>query len=194
MIIGCGRTNLSARWHSTWLNLKKLEGMLVQKYVLRFDNEACWGCKTCEVACKQENEARDGIKLICVTEDGPGENAGMLNFLYQVSFCRHCENPPCAETCPVEAISKKDDGIVILDEASCSGCKACVEACPYHAITFDNQGGIAQKCNLCSHRVHNGLMPACADNVCPAHCIHFGAPGDIENILTEKAKNRNNSA
>jgi Fe-S-cluster-containing dehydrogenase component len=62
---------------------------------------------------------------------------------------------------------------VVLDENNCSGCRLCVEACVYHAIAFDEEKGIAQKCNLCHHRVDNGLVPACADHVCLAHCIHF---------------------
>ena len=47
----------------------------------------------------------------------------------------------------------------------------------YEAITYDMSRGIAQKCNLCHHRVDKGLLPACADNVCLAHCIHFRMEG-----------------
>ncbi|MEW5919413.1 MAG: 4Fe-4S dicluster domain-containing protein [Bacillota bacterium] len=163
----------------------------MQKYVLLIDHEACWGCMTCEVACKQENKAPDGVKLIYVTEDGPKESAGKLNFLYRVNNCRHCENPFCAEACPVEAISKRDDGIVIMDNETCTGCEACLEACPYHAIAFDKELRISRKCNLCYQRVDYGLIPACADNVCPAHCIYFGDPGEIEKVMAQKRKARN---
>ena len=52
----------------------------------------------------------------------------------------------------------------------------CIQACPYDAITFDEKSGIARKCNLCYDRVTNGLYPACADNICLAHCIYFGDP------------------
>jgi Fe-S-cluster-containing dehydrogenase component len=60
-----------------------------------------------------------------------------------------------------------------MDYDLCSGCRACIDECPYDAITFDDDKDIAQKCNLCHHRVDHGLIPACADNVCLAHCIHF---------------------
>ena len=60
-----------------------------------------------------------------------------------------------------------------LDEHECTGCRACIEACPYGAIGFDEMKAVAQKCNLCHHRVGKGLLPACADNVCLAHCIQF---------------------
>lgn len=140
---------------------------------LHIKDDACWGCKTCEVACKQENHAADGVKLIAVSEDGPKSVDGRLEFQFRVNQCQHCDDPPCAEACPDEAITKRDDGIVVMDYDMCTGCQTCIEACPYDAIDFDNEKVIAQKCNLCHHRVDQGLLPACADNICPAHCIHF---------------------
>jgi len=144
--------------------------------VLKIDHDLCWRCRACEVACKQEMNAPEGVSLIRVVEDGPGEVDGRPHFVYRVNTCRHCEDPPCAEACPEEAISKREDGIVILNADRCIGCQLCVEACPYEAIAFDPVRGIAQKCNLCHHRVDHGLLPACADNVCLAHCIHLLAP------------------
>ena len=145
------------------------------KFDLNIDNPLCWGCKTCQVACKQENRAADGVQLICVEEIGPGRVEDKLDVSYQVNLCRHCDDPPCAEACPEGAIVKREDGIVILDDSLCTGCQACIESCPYEAIGFDEDKVIAQKCNLCYHRVDHGLLPACADNICPAHCIHFKA-------------------
>ena len=142
-------------------------------YKISIDEHLCWGCKTCEVACKQENRAADGLKLISVQENGPRVNDDNLEFSFAVNLCRHCDDPPCVEACPEDAIGKRQDGIVIMDYDLCSGCQACIEECPYDAIVFDDDKGIAQKCNLCHHRVDEGLIPACADNVCLAHCIHF---------------------
>ena len=143
------------------------------KFCLTIDNHLCWGCKTCEVACKQENRAADGVKLIAVRESGPGSRNGQPDFAFRVNVCRHCDDPPCAGVCPVEAIARREDGIVFLDTTLCIGCQACIDACPYEAVAFDENKAVAQKCNLCCHRVENGLIPACADNVCLAHCIHF---------------------
>ena len=138
------------------------------------DERECWGCKTCEVACKQEMNAPQGVKLIVVSEDGPKIVGGTPTFTYRINMCQHCDEPPCADVCPEDAIAKRSDGIVVMDYDLCSGCQACIEACPYDAIDFDDDKSIAQKCNLCHHRVDRGLIPACADNVCLAHCIHFG--------------------
>ena len=146
---------------------------VMDKFGLSIDNHLCWGCKTCEVACKQENRAADGVKLISVRERGPGLIDGKLDFSFYVSVCRHCDDPACIEACPEEAIGQRDDGIVIIDDTLCTGCQACIEACPYDAVVFDEEKTIAQKCHLCHHRVERGLVPACADNICPAHCITF---------------------
>jgi Fe-S-cluster-containing dehydrogenase component len=75
--------------------------------------------------------------------------------------------------CPVEAITKRNDGIVILDGELCTGCELCLDACPFDAIYFDKSLEIATKCNLCHQRIDAGLLPACADNVCLAHCIRL---------------------
>jgi len=146
----------------------------MKRYSMIIDNEACWGCKACEVACKQEMNSPEGVKLISVGEKGPELKEGRWSFLFQVSVCSHCESPSCAEACPDAVIAKREDGIVILDQERCTGCGACADACPYDAITLDSTRGVAVKCNLCSHRIDQGLLPACADNICLGHCIRLG--------------------
>lgn len=160
----------------------------MSKYALVIDHESCWGCKTCEVACKQEMEVTDGLKLIDVLEDGFKETDGKLDFVYEVKVCRHCEEPPCVDACPEEAIVKRQDGIVVMDYEKCTGCQSCIEVCPYDAIAFDRENSLAQKCNLCHHRVDKGLIPACADNVCLAHCIYFGDLDEINHLISGKRR------
>lgn len=153
----------------------KTKASIMPKFEIYIDNNLCWGCRTCEVACKQENRAPDGVKLITVEEDGPRLVDDNLEFSFEVNLCRHCDDPPCADVCPDEAIRKRDDNIVVMDYDLCTGCQACIDACPYDAISYDYDQNIANKCNLCHHRIDRGLIPACADNVCPAHCICFQA-------------------
>jgi len=86
---------------------------------------------------------------------------------------------PLPDHAPEETITRREDGIVVMDYEQCTGCELCIEACPYYAISIDADKGIAQKCNLCYHRVEQGLLPACADNICLAHCIFFGDPEEI---------------
>ena len=159
-------------------------------YELIIDHESCWGCRTCEVACKQEHHAPEGIRLIKVLEEGPQIINGKPEFMFRVSLCQHCDEPACVEVCPEEAIINRDDGIVALNDEKCTGCRLCLDECPYDAIEFDPDKDVARKCNLCSHRVDNGLIPACADNICPGHCIYFGDPDEIKREITEKHTRR----
>ena len=158
----------------------------MKKYALIIDHISCWGCKTCEVACKQENNVPEGVKLIDVSEGNSSTADDKTDVVFQANACIHCDEPPCVDVCPVEAIIQRNDGIVVLDEKTCTGCRLCMDVCPYHAISFDTQKDAAMKCNLCHHRVDKGLIPACADNVCLAHCIYFGEPEAIQRQINEK--------
>ena len=95
------------------------------KHEVFIDHKLCWGCKTCEVACKQENRAPAGVKLIAVREEWAGATEALPDLVYQVNLCRHCDEPPCADACPEEAISKRDDSLVILNYDLCTGCQTC---------------------------------------------------------------------
>ncbi len=157
------------------------------KFALKVDDERCWGCKACEVACKQEHRAPTGVKLIRVGEARPEGTVGLPESRFTVSLCRHCEEPPCVPACSPRAIRKRRDGIVFLDRARCTGCGACVKDCPYDAVAMDGPGQPAWKCNMCVHRVEKGLIPSCADNVCLAHCIYFGDARHIDRMIEEKS-------
>jgi len=145
----------------------------MRRLTLAIEEEKCWGCKTCEVACKQEHRTPDAVKLIRIVEDGPRRIDGGWHFVFRAARCLHCDEPACLDACSVGAITKREDGIVVLNRDDCTGCRACIDACLYDAIDFDAAAGLAVKCNLCHHRIDAGLFPACADNVCLAHCIHL---------------------
>ena len=92
-----------------------------------------------------------------------------------VLLCNHCDNPPCAQVCPVQATYKREDGIVIVDHHRCIGCRYCMIACPYNARFFNfkdseewpnkefpkRSHGVAEACNLCAQRLDKGELPAC---------------------------------
>ena len=155
----------------------------MSRYELVIDHAACWGCRTCEVACKQEFHLPGGTRLLSVEEDGPRFVDGRPEFRFRVRVCRHCDEPPCAEACPEEAIRQREDGIVVLDALQCSGCGACVDACPFEAIAFDTDADVARKCNLCHHRIDQGLIPACLDNVCLSHCMGLGVRDETGRVV-----------
>ena len=81
-------------------------------------------------------------------------------------LCNQCSNPACVQVCPVGATYKTEDGVVLVDEKRCIGCRYCVQACPYGARYFDERRGVPDKCTWCYHRITKGMQPACVDS-CP---------------------------
>jgi Fe-S-cluster-containing dehydrogenase component len=86
--------------------------------------------------------------------------------------------------CPTGASYKRtSDGIVLVDEDKCIGCKLCSWACPYGAREFDSEVGVMKKCTLCIDRIYNqnldeaDRVPACVA-ACPTSARHFGDLGD----------------
>ena len=46
-------------------------------------------------------------------------------------MCNHCADSPCTQVCPVGATFVSPDGVVLVDEKYCLGCRYCIQACPY---------------------------------------------------------------
>ncbi|MBI4081571.1 MAG: molybdopterin-dependent oxidoreductase [Candidatus Lambdaproteobacteria bacterium] len=143
------------------------------RLALMIDLERCTGCKSCEVACKQEHGLGPGAyrnRVVWLGEPGrPG-----LDFL--TVTCQQCERPACLRACPVnpKAIAKDEaTGVVRVAESRCTGCGECVLACPYGAMGYDPALHRAVKCDLCADRRAAGRGPACAA-VCPGRAIRFG--------------------
>jgi len=136
----------------------------MEKVSLIVFQKDCMGCHACEIACKQEHGLGVGPRLIKVIEESP---------FYLPIYCHHCAKPPCRDACPVEAISREERGIVLIDDELCIGCKSCVEACPFGAMQFDDDREIAVKCDLCYERLKNHEGPACS-KACPTRCILWG--------------------
>lgn len=143
------------------------------RYSLLVDHDACIGCRACELACKQENRIPVGAQWIRVVQVGPMEVGGKMVMRFVPSRCRHCGKPPCIDACPEGAITRRDDGVVLIDPETCVGCKECIEVCPFGAPQIDPETGSAGKCTLCMHRIDQGLKPACV-LACPTRAITFG--------------------
>ena len=140
------------------------------------------GCTACMEACRTENNValhgdkrwdNHWIRKVRL-EPKHGSREGGKDIIL---LCNHCDNPPCAQVCPVQATYKRDDGIVIVDHHRCIGCRYCMIACPYNARQFNfkdsedwpnkdqpkRSHGVAEACNLCAHRLDVGQLPACVE-------------------------------
>jgi len=136
------------------------------------DQTRCIGCHACTTACKSENEVPVGVFRTWVKNVEVGTFPEVKRH-FAVLRCNHCAEPPCVDVCPVTAMYQRPDGLVDFDPEVCIGCKACMQACPYDAIYMDPESHTAAKCNFCSHRVDEGLLPACVV-VCPEEALLFG--------------------
>ena len=110
--------------------------------------------------------------------------------------CLHCETPECVTVCPTGASYKRaEDGIVLVDEDKCIGCKLCSWACPYGAREYSEQRGVMQKCTLCVDRIYNesfdeiDRQPACV-MACPTRARHFGDLGDADSAVSKLVAER----
>lgn len=122
--------------------------------------ERCISCYACEVACAREHEGLSYIQVI-----PPGVPI----------FCRHCQNAPCLEVCYAGALEQRD-GEVFFYREKCTGCELCLLACPFGAVKLD--GKLASKCDLCSHRLEERLLPACV-LTCPSGAIVYSCVADF---------------
>jgi len=103
-------------------------------------------------------------------------------------LCNQCEHPACVQVCPVGATYKTKDGVVLIDDKRCIGCRYCVQACPYGARYFDEERGVPDKCTWCYHRITKGLQPACVE-ACPVGARVFGDLRDRESRVSLFVRN-----
>jgi Fe-S-cluster-containing dehydrogenase component len=150
------------------------------RFAMVLDTAKCVGCMDCVVACKTENGVPIGFDRDWLAYDARGKFP-TVQLELRSERCNHCARPPCVDCCPCGASHVHDlGGVVLVHHEKCSGCKACIAACPYDA-RFIHPEGYADKCTFCIHRVEQGLEPACVA-VCPTRCMSFG---DLEDPHSE---------
>jgi len=177
---------------------------------LVIDLDICVGCHACAVNCKQWNSGGHAAPLpddkpygkdpsgvwfnrVHTFEAGEGPSSRTVHF---PRSCLHCEEPACVTVCPTGASYKRaEDGIVLVDEDKCIGCKLCSWACPYGAREYDADDGVMKKCTLCIDRIYNenlaeaDRVPACV-STCPASARHFGDLADPDSAVSKLVAER----
>jgi Fe-S-cluster-containing dehydrogenase component len=149
--------------------------------------DCCIGCHACEIACRQEHELtyETGSKWCQVMTIKPRRIRDELHLDYFPIMCLHCENPLCIQGCPVDAILRRKDGIVFVDREKCNGCKVCLYACPYGAMSFDEESQVAGKCNFCLERLEFGIEPSCVQH-CIGGALRYVTQEDLEKTTRGK--------
>jgi len=179
-------------------------------YGIGIDIEKCIGCGNCAKACKLENDVpkepfyfRSWVEQYAIKNDGTvkveSPNGGIDGFTQTVAaedifktffvpkMCNHCAKSPCTQVCPVGATYESPEGIALVDDKYCIGCRYCIQACPYGCRYLHPVKNTVDKCTLCYHRIKKGLSPACVE-VCPTGARIYGDLNDKEGLLNKFLK------
>lgn len=140
--------------------------------------DKCTGCNRCAYACSAQKEG----------EFAPSKARIFVNnFPFKgysaPSICFQCPKANCQEACPEGALYRNEDGVVLVDGEKCTGCAACVEACPYGVIELGAQK-IARKCDYC------GGDPACVKECFPGALVFQEAEPALVKLKAAQMKQR----
>jgi Fe-S-cluster-containing dehydrogenase component len=163
-------------------------GVPGRRWVMVIDLANCDGCDDCVVVCREHHDIpadREWIRIYRMQESP--ETAPY----WFPKPCFHCDNAPCTKVCPVGATFKRSDGLVLIDNERCIGCRFCMAACPYSARVFNwhrtgtSEGaaasphtvkrytGTVEKCDFCADTIVNGELPHCV-TTCTMGAVYFG--------------------
>jgi len=167
------------------------EGIVGKKWVMVIDLSKCRNARKCVNACQSAHNLRPHEYHINTLTMKESEKTPAF---YMPKPCQHCDNPPCVAVCPVDATYKRQDGVVLIDNERCIGCRFCMSACPYSARIFHWQEplppnsditeydvelnvpqkkGTISKCVFSSDRLRKGELPYCV-SACPNGVFYFG--------------------
>jgi tetrathionate reductase subunit B len=158
------------------------------------DVAKCNGCYSCQIVCKDEHVGNDwtpyakpqpdvGQFWLKINENIRG-TVPKVKVAYKAVMCMHCEKAPCMDACSIKgAIYRREDGLVIIDPTKCTGCKNCVDSCPYEVIYFNEDLNLAQKCTGCAHLLDKGWKETRCSDVCPTQAIRFGEESELKDLL-----------
>ncbi|NVN95415.1 MAG: 4Fe-4S dicluster domain-containing protein [Bacteroidetes bacterium] len=176
----------------TALQKEGREGIPGKRWVMVVDLSKCKNARKCMSACQGAHQLRPEQHHINVLKMQESKNTPPF---YMAKPCQHCDNPPCVAVCPVDATFKRPDGIVLIDNERCIGCRFCIAACPYSARVFNwaepllaeedkdktynvelnvpQRKGTVSKCLFSADRLREGKMPYCV-SACPNGVYYFG--------------------
>jgi len=168
------------------------EGIPGKKWIMVVDLAKCKNARNCISACQNAHDLRPHEYHINTLEMQESKNSAPY---FMPKTCQHCDNPPCVSVCPVDATYKRQDGIVLIDNERCIGCRFCMAACPYSARIFHweeplmaeedqdktydvemnvpQRKGTVTKCLFSSDRLREGKLPYCV-SACPNGVYYFG--------------------
>lgn len=166
------------------------KGLKGRKFVMVIDLSKCRNARKCMEKCQGMHELRPEQHHINVLRMQDSDATAPY---YMPKPCFHCDNPPCVKVCPVDATFKRQDGIVLIDNERCIGCRFCIAGCPYSSRVFHwsdpakpaegrtydvelnvpQKKGTISKCLFSADKLRKGELPYCV-SACPNGVYWFG--------------------
>lgn len=169
----------------------------LRRWAMAIDLRRCDGCQgineppQCSRACIEGHYAPEPMEWIeCFEHELPG---GGTQFV--PTPCQQCQNTPCVNVCPVAATFTTPEGVVLIDQQRCIGCRMCMAACPYDRRFFNwaepplppeaqfvkydpehqigAKRGTVMKCDFCPDLARAGKLPYCVQG-CETNAIYYG--------------------
>jgi len=150
-------------------------------YAMIIYKDRCIDCELCIEACAKTNNVPSyGSRNTILSRKKTGIAASKMIREFLPVLCNQCNRPPCVRVCPTKATYKdKKNGIVMMNESLCIGCKACMTACPYNARYYNRDTQAVDKCDFCYRkRLQDGETSTACTEACPAGALFFGDLSD----------------
>ena len=154
------------------------------------DVERCDNCRACFLAVKDEHIGNNfpgyaaaqpalGHNWLDIRRKEHGSYPIVAAHFMPV-MCNHCDDAPCMKVATNGAVSKRPDGIVIIDPEKSRGQKQIVDACPYGAISWNEEQQIPQTWIFDAHLLDEGWTQTRAEQCCPTGVFRSVSVDDAE--------------
>jgi Fe-S-cluster-containing dehydrogenase component len=149
----------------------------MKKWNLIIDVAECTNCQLCALATMDEYVGNDwpgysapmprlGHRWIDIKQKERGQ-VPMVDIAYVPTMCNHCDDAPCVKAAHDGAVTKRVDGIVVIDPTKAKGQKQIVDACPYGHVWWNEELQLPQHWPFDAHLIDQGWNQTRGQQSCP---------------------------
>jgi Fe-S-cluster-containing dehydrogenase component len=161
----------------------------MKKWNMIIDVAECTNCNLCTLSAMDEYVGNDwpgysapmpkhGHKWINILQKERGQ-IPMIDIAYVPTMCNHCDAAPCIAKAG-GAITKRADGIVLIDPEKAKGRKDLVDACPYGHIWWNEEHEVAQAWTFDAHLIDDGWQQTRGHQSCPTGAMRAVSAEDAD--------------